>query len=120
MYGISGQAGTGALTFLRNPVHPVSKTKKLLGLSRLLRKRWKWQGLYRTANLSFSILAWVGSDYLGNVRGSVFRITLTLKSSSTGAAYLDRRNIPGGPQRFGERLRSQPEHPREVRAPLWL
>ena len=59
-------------------------------------------------------------NYLGNVRGLLFRITLTLKSSSTGAAYLDRRNITSGPQRFRERLRSQPEHPCEVRTPVWI
>lgn len=76
--------------------------------------------LYTGGKSIFSILAWSGSDYLGNVRGLLFRITLTLKSSSTGAAYLDRRNIPGGPQRFGERLRSQPEHPSEIRAPVWV
>jgi hypothetical protein len=120
MYGISGKFGSGALTLLRNPLHPVSKTQRLLGLSRLLERGWKWQGVIPAAGLSFSILAWTDRNYLGNVRGVLFRITLTLKSSSTGAAYLDRRNIPGGPQRFGERLRSQPEYSREVRAPVWL
>jgi len=44
-------------------------------------------------------------NYLGNVRGLTFRITLTLKSRNTGASYLDRRNIASGPQRISQRLR---------------
>jgi hypothetical protein len=72
------------------------------------------------AQLLFSILARAQANYLGNVRGVLFRITLILKSSNTGAAYLDRRNIASGPQRLGERLCSQPEHPGEVRTPVWV
>jgi hypothetical protein len=44
-------------------------------------------------------------NYLGNVRDLTFRITLSLKSRSTGAIYLDRRHIGSGPQRFSQRLR---------------
>ncbi len=44
-------------------------------------------------------------NYLGNVHGLTFRITLSLKSRSTGAIYLDRRHIGSGAQRFSQRLR---------------
>lgn len=93
----------GALPLLGNALHPVSQADSFLGLVRLLWRRLCGQD-FLSACAELSIFARWGCYYLRNMRSLPFRITLSLKSRSTGVFYLDRRDITGGPRRFGQRL----------------
>ena len=103
MYGIGGKIDRCALTFFRNTTHPVSETHGWRGFAWFLYQGLGSQG-FAPSRMLVLIFARRSVYYLGNVQAATFRITLTLKSRTTGVLYLDRRHISGRPRRFGERL----------------